>query len=1303
MLKRVVTLFLTIMMLLSSVQISAFATNNDKLNEAITEDSYFSDSSSEDIFVEQIESDELPFDVPEQESDFSPAALEELKEPYTPIDISLNPDGTILTVSEKQPVNGTYEIYILENGEIVFYFNSSSRESDYKDIKLISDTMYFISVVVTNGNIRDSYDGYFSVVNASIVYDYIFHSTTGNNENRSVSPLASTQYESESNNTYSSADILGDGNTMLGCINSANDRDWYRISFAKDGDAVFSLTNIPNGTDYNMTIYKASNTYSTPTVLYKCTNTGSINENWKTRIDSELYYYVEVFSVRGFTASSYYYLTVKNTPITDQYEVNDTTAKATPISSSGTYYANIHDSKDVDYYKLTLSSGGRVSISLANIPSGTNYDLELYNSSNSKLAGSNNTGTTNENISQALQSGTYYIKVFSAYGSSYTSNYKLSIVTASNTISVSCTINPKIPENANSYNGTATAIKNLPIQLYSVNSQNRTTLVSEGTTDSLGKYSKSGINVSGDVKAIRIQVLFNNSELCVKRTNGEYYSFSYDIPIGTSSSISVTLPNQTTVPEEQILAYALWKNGMDCISLHKSISSVYLGKLEFRSSVGVDGTYCTSSLLGNYISVGGLSSHKAYLNKDVILHEIGHWMMYKQGLMPSGAGGNHGYGSACATKGAAYAEGWATFYSCAARNSAQMMDYFSSSSSNYGANLSSAQYYSSGWKSLPLQSTPAQNQMYELNVGSILWSYKNYYNYYSTQALTSPRKGSLEDIYESAISSAVSSTAKEAVWKMFNDRGCAFDTTVPTVNLSVTGNTALASASDDVAVKKLVWLVNGIQVKTSDTDSDSLDLSDYPGLVTVEVRAYDLEGLEDRSWPREQRYATNTSTVYIYSSTASYAEDETVIIDSFLPARVQQELRTEQMMDIGNAERYSISTDGERDIYISAHIIGGVNSIDIYDPNGDLFDTVTYISPDNPYIVKRAMAGTWTIEVVALSESDMYEILEMAELPTFSYADVNDDNNTPTDESYDDFIANEEGTDLNDEVINDTLLNIDSLEDGSMLEVFEEPPDDGADSVANSIDAAIPEVSFDNNIQDADDYTPDEDVPADKSYISEDLTDSIIEASNTVDETEASNTVDGVVTEDLETDKEILPAYDEFVEKVKNEFSTKVAVVLSTKPTRIDCEDVVYTANSLYLYDLLSTRTGVIVQESGNNIDYTQPLADGYYELEIFRSIDGTTSDISHMALVVDTMAPEIEFINNFETNEEGIYLNGICSEDTTGAWIDGIELSLSEFTDDPILGVYLELAIGKTEMELTLVDHCGNTSTEKLVFTRSA
>lgn len=136
---------------------------------------------------------------------------------------------------------------------------------------------------------------------------------------------------------------------------------------------------------------------------------------------------------------------------------------------------------------------------------------------------------------------------------------------------------------------------------------------------------------------------------------------------------------------------------------------------------------------------------------------------------------------------------------------------------------------------------------------------------------------------------------------------------------------------------------------------------------------------------------------------------------------------------------------------------------------------------------------------------------------------------------------------------------------------------------------------------------------------------------------------------------------------------------------------------------MLSTKNGAIVQERGNNIDFAQPLADGNYELELFRSIDGTTSDISNMILIVDTIAPEIEFTNDFETHEEGIYLDGICSKDTAGAWIDGIELSLSEFTDDPLLGVYLELALGKNEMELTLVDQAGNTTTKKLIFTRAA
>src|SRR5699024_735006 len=153
-----------------------------------------------------------------------------------------------------------------------------------------------------------------------------------------------TQYESESNNVYTAADILIDGNNMYGKISTATDRDWYRVQFARDGNATFSLTNIPAGKNYDMAIYGANNTYSSPNNIISCTHSGSINEVYHMTVDSEKVYYMEVFSVQGgFHASFNYCVKAVNTPITDQYEINDTTAKATTISLGSTYYATIHN------------------------------------------------------------------------------------------------------------------------------------------------------------------------------------------------------------------------------------------------------------------------------------------------------------------------------------------------------------------------------------------------------------------------------------------------------------------------------------------------------------------------------------------------------------------------------------------------------------------------------------------------------------------------------------------------------------------------------------------------------------------------------------------------------------------------------------------------------------------------------------------------------------------------------------------------------------------------------------------------
>lgn len=109
----------------------------------------------------------------------------------------------------------------------------------------------------------------------------------------------------------------------------------------------------------------------------------------------------------------------------DSYEPNDTVGTATSVSRNSTIYANIHTSTDVDYYKFNLETGYDLTITLSNIPSGNDYDLELRNAS-SIIGSSTRGGNSDENINLPLSSGTYYIRVYSYSGYSG-NNYTLGI------------------------------------------------------------------------------------------------------------------------------------------------------------------------------------------------------------------------------------------------------------------------------------------------------------------------------------------------------------------------------------------------------------------------------------------------------------------------------------------------------------------------------------------------------------------------------------------------------------------------------------------------------------------------------------------------------------------------------------------------------------------------------------------------------------------------------------------------------------------------------------------------------------
>ncbi len=67
-----------------------------------------------------------------------------------------------------------------------------------------------------------------------------------------------------------------------------------------------------------------------------------------------------------------------------------------------------------DYYYVDLASATPLVLDLTNLPSGTDYDLVLYNAAGGELAQSRNAGR----ISQAVSAGRYFVRVYPYSGRS---------------------------------------------------------------------------------------------------------------------------------------------------------------------------------------------------------------------------------------------------------------------------------------------------------------------------------------------------------------------------------------------------------------------------------------------------------------------------------------------------------------------------------------------------------------------------------------------------------------------------------------------------------------------------------------------------------------------------------------------------------------------------------------------------------------------------------------------------------------------------------------------------------------------
>lgn len=117
------------------------------------------------------------------------------------------------------------------------------------------------------------------------------------------------------------------------------------------------------------------------------------------------------------------------TPPCQRYEPNNTLSTATgPLANGQTMEAALCTGDPDDFYFIDLSAGATLTLDLTNLPTGTDFDLFLYNASGGNpIAQSRNTGMVPERIVKAITAGRYYIRVFPYEGRS-SQPYRLRVV-----------------------------------------------------------------------------------------------------------------------------------------------------------------------------------------------------------------------------------------------------------------------------------------------------------------------------------------------------------------------------------------------------------------------------------------------------------------------------------------------------------------------------------------------------------------------------------------------------------------------------------------------------------------------------------------------------------------------------------------------------------------------------------------------------------------------------------------------------------------------------------------------------------
>jgi hypothetical protein len=128
--------------------------------------------------------------------------------------------------------------------------------------------------------------------------------------------------ESESNNTYSTADSLTSEVTMRGALPAGDADDWYSVYISSGNTAYIQLSSIPSSCDWDVYLYNTNGT----TLLQGSSNFNDIGECINYSITTSGTYYIKVHKSSGDSSSQYkLYVQVSGKSFTHSFYVENPT------------------------------------------------------------------------------------------------------------------------------------------------------------------------------------------------------------------------------------------------------------------------------------------------------------------------------------------------------------------------------------------------------------------------------------------------------------------------------------------------------------------------------------------------------------------------------------------------------------------------------------------------------------------------------------------------------------------------------------------------------------------------------------------------------------------------------------------------------------------------------------------------------------------------------------------------------------------------------------------------------------------